>query len=243
MENKIKIELPEGQQEITIREGEAAPQLEPKAPIRIEMTGTLEAPAEWLSKRLNTGQFEQKDCHVVVNRDFIMIQLVINESDAYRMGKITGQLQDHPKLKEFGINQDKIWEPQELGLFMKMNKTYFPSSEENMRLVSQLMNFKARVNQTLERGMSESGSRNDTFTQVVDSNLPKSFVVEMPLFKGYKAERVEVETFAQVNGREVKFVLMSSGAQATLEAVRDQAIDEQISKIRELAPEIAIIET
>ena len=55
-------------------------------------------------------------------------------------------------------------------------------------------------------------------------------------------ETIEVETFAQVNGREVSFVLLSPGAQATLEDLRDKVIDEELSKIREIAPEIAIIE-
>ena len=56
------------------------------------------------------------------------------------------------------------------------------------------------------------------------------------------AETIEVETFAQVNGREVAFVLLSPGAQATLEDLRDKVIDDEIAKIKEIAPEIAIIE-
>ncbi len=55
-------------------------------------------------------------------------------------------------------------------------------------------------------------------------------------------ETIEVETFAQVNGREVAFVLLSPGAQVTLEDLRDKVIDEQLEQIREIAPEIAIIE-
>lgn len=56
------------------------------------------------------------------------------------------------------------------------------------------------------------------------------------------AETIEVETFAQVNGREVSFVLMSPGAQATLEDLRDKVIDNELDKIRDIAPDIAIIE-
>ena len=45
-----------------------------------------------------------------------------------------------------------------------------------------------------------------------------------------------------MNGREVAFVLLSPGAQVTLEDLRDKVIDEQLEQIREIAPEIAIIE-
>ena len=45
-----------------------------------------------------------------------------------------------------------------------------------------------------------------------------------------------------MNGREVSFVLLSPGAQATLEDLRDKVIDEQLEQVKEIAPEIAIIE-
>lgn len=80
------------------------------------------------------------------------------------------------------------------------------------------------------------------FAQVVNSNLPDSFTIQMPIFKGMPAETIEVETFAQVNGREVAFVLLSPGAQAILEDLRDKVIDDEIAKIKDIAPEIAIIE-
>ena len=61
-------------------------------------------------------------------------------------------------------------------------------------------------------------------------------------FKGGKPESLEVETFAKIDGREVAFVLLSPGAQATIEELRDKAIDEQLEAIKQIAPEIAIIE-
>lgn len=57
-----------------------------------------------------------------------------------------------------------------------------------------------------------------------------------------KAETLEVETFAKINGREVAFILLSPGANQTLEEIRDKAIDEQLKQVREIAPDIAIIE-
>lgn len=228
--------------ELILREGSAVKQLDPKAPIQTNINGVISCVVEYLTKRINAGQFNQKDCHILVNRDKVEITLITNEADAYNRGQVVGKLSYNPKFIEFGINAGKVWTPTELGLFIKMNRAFFTDRQSNMALVSTLMNFTATVNNKIERAVAENGNRTDNFAQVVNSNLPESFVIQMPIFKGMPAETIEVETFAQVNGREVAFVLLSPGAQATLEDLRDKIIDEQISAIREIAPDIAIIE-
>ena len=228
--------------ELVLREGVAPKELDPKAPVKTKLNGVIGAVVEYLTKRINTGQFAQKDCHILVNRENIEITLIINEADEYKRGEIVGKLGYNPKFVEFGINGGKIWTPTELGMFIKMNRAFFADRSENMKLVSCLMNFTADVNNKIDRAVKEIGNRTDNFAQVVNSNLPESFTIQMPIFKGMQPETIEVETFAQVNGREVAFVLLSPGAQATLEDLRDKVIDEQLKQIREIAPEIAIIE-
>lgn len=246
MENKenYNINLAPGMSvaEVVIRKGDAPKQLEKRAPIPMRIEGTIGSVVEFLTKRLDTEQFYQGDCHILVNREKVEITLVINESNAYDRGTIVGQLSYNPKYVEFGINRDKVWTPTDLGKFIKMNRTFFADRKTNMELVSTLMNFTATINNKIERSMQENGNRTDNFAQVVNSNLPESFTIQMPIFKGMPAETIEVETFAHVNGREVAFILLSPGAQATLEDLRDKVIDEQITKIRELAPGIAIFE-
>lgn len=228
--------------ELVLREGVAPKELDPKAPVKTQLNGVIGAVVEYLTKRINTGQFAQKDCHILVNRENIEITLIINEADEYKRGEIVGKLGYNPKFVEFGINGGKVWTPTELGMFIKMNRAFFADRSENMKLVSCLMNFTADVNNKIDRAVKENGNRTDNFAQVVNSNLPESFTIQMPIFKGMQAETIEVETFAQVNGREVAFILLSPGAQATLEDLRDKVIDEQLKQIREIAPEIAIIE-
>ncbi|UWD55906.1 MAG: protein of unknown function DUF2303 [Bacteriophage sp.] len=228
--------------ELVLREGVAPKELDPKAPVKTKLNGVIGAVVEYLTKRINTEQFAQKDCHILVNRENIEITLIINEADEYKRGEIVGKLGYNPKFVEFGINGGKVWTPTELGMFIKMNRAFFADRAENMKLVSCLMNFTADVNNKIDRAVKENGNRTDNFAQVVNSNLPESFTIQMPIFKGMQPETIEVETFAQVNGREVAFILLSPGAQATLEDLRDKVIDEQLKQIREIAPEIAIIE-
>jgi len=150
-------------------------------------------------------------------------------------------LQKKEELSETSI-QINDWAPSELGMYFKMNRAFFESKDDNMKLVTDLMNFKASVDNKIERSMKENGDRKDNFAQIVNSNLPKSFKLKIPIFKARQPEIIEVETFAQINGRDVAFTLLSPGAQETLENIRDNEVDLQLKKIRELAPDIAIIE-
>ena len=245
MENeKLQIVLSEGvtKAEIIIREGQAVKELESKAPVKTNLSGVIGVPVEYLKKRVKTEQFTQERSHLLVNREEIKLSLVINEDNEYEKGEVNGTLEFHPKFTEFGINASKVWTPAELGMFFKMNRAFFPDKATNMKLVTDLMNFSATVNNTIERSVKESGSQTDNFAQVVNSNLPERFTLTIPIFKGMKAETLEVETFAKINGREVAFILLSPGANQTLEEIRDKAIDEQLTQVREIAPDIAIIE-
>lgn len=229
--------------EVIIREGKAAPVLEPKAPVKTKLSGTIGTVVEYLTKRINANQFLQKDCHIIVDREKVSIELVINEADEYKRGNIKGELAFNPSFLKFGINDPgTTWQPAELGLFCKMNRAFFADQKENMNLVTTLMNFKADVNVKMERSLQENGNRTDNFAQVVNSNLPGKFNLKIAIFKGMPAEILEVETFAKIDGREVAFVLLSPGANQTLEDLRNKVIDEELAKIKEIAPEIAIIE-
>lgn len=241
---KLQIHLGDGvtQAEVILREGQAVKLLEPKAPIKTELRGVIGVPVEYLIKRVQTGQFTQERSHLIVNREDIKLSLVFNEDDEYTRGQVDGTLEFHPKFLEFGINTGKVWAPTELGLFFKMNRAFFPDRSTNMKLVTDLMNFSATVNNKIDRSVKENGNRTDNFAQVVNSNLPESFMLEIPIFKGMDRLPLEVETFAKISGNEVAFTLLSPGANQTLEEVRDRAIDDQIKLIREIAPGIAIIE-
>jgi hypothetical protein len=242
---KIVINLAPGMEraEVIIREVDTANELAIKPPVKTNINGTLGAPLEFLKKRRDQeDQINQKRCHILVNREAIAIDLILNENDEYEKGKVVGKLEEHPRFAEFGINTGKVWTPTELGLFFKMNRVFFATPEDNMKLVTSLLNFTASINNKIERSVNEGGGKTDNFEQVVNSNLPKVFSLVIPIFKGSKPEIIEVETFAKIDGRQVAFALISPGAQATMEDVRDKAIDEQLQQIRAICPDIAIIE-
>ncbi len=242
-ENKINLVVPKDYNgspiEVILREGQAAMQLDPKEPLKVSISGTIDAPFRWLEKRVEL--IDQKKANIIVNRDKMAMSLSINETDYYQ-SKISGVLQESKEMVEFGINTDKKWEPIKLSQFFKMHRAFFKDKSENMMLVSILKNFKAKVNQDIERSKEENGSKVDNYSQVVDSNLPKSFKLNVPLFKGFACEEIEVEIYADVDGRDVSLSLVSAGANEAIEEYKNKVIDEQLKHISLIAPDIVIIE-
>jgi hypothetical protein len=242
-ENKVNLVVPKDYNgtpiEVVLREGEAPVALDPKEPLIIRINGTIESPLKWLEKRIEL--IKQKVSNILVNRDAMRIVLTVDETNFYH-AEIGGTLEASKEMKEFGINTGKIWEPIKLSQFIKMNRAFFTDKSQNMQLVSLLKNFKAKVNQDIERSKEENGSKVDNYSQVVDSNLPKSFKLCIPLFKGFKAEEIEVEIYADVDGRDVSLSLMSAGANEAIEYYKNKVIDEQLDAIKEIAADIVVIE-
>lgn len=242
-ENKLNVIVPKDYNgapiEVVLREGEAPVALNPKEPERVVINGTIDAPFRWLEKRVEL--INQKSTNLIVNRDKMGLALTIDETNYYQT-EINGILQASKEMMEFGINTDKKWEPIKLSKFIKMHRAFFTDKSQNMMLVSTLKNFKAKVNQDIERSKEENGSKVDNYSQVVDSNLPKSFKLNIPLFKGFDNEEIEVEIYADVDGRDVSLSLVSAGANEAIEECKNKVIDVQLDAIRQIAPDIVIIE-
>ena len=242
-ENKINLVVPKDYNgkpiEVVLREGEAPVALDPKEPERVVINGTIDAPIRWLEKRVEL--INQKATNIIVNRDKMRMALTIDETSYYQT-EINGILQASKEMQEFGLNVEKKWEPIKLSKFIKMHRAFFTDKSQNMMLVSTLKNFKAKVNQDIERSKEENGSKVDNYSQVVDSNLPKSFKLNIPLFKGFACEEIEVEIYADVDGRDVSLSLVSAGANEAIEECKNKVIDVQLDAIRQIAPDIVIVE-
>lgn len=236
MENeKMQVNFAPGMTEATLRvielhEENELPVLEPD---KVELAGTIGSVHEFLLKRISEKeQINQKRCYILVDREKMTLKLVTNETDSRNKATVRGELKYYPKFLEFGINTSKTWEPVQLSKFFKMNRAFFKDAQ----------NFKASIDSKVENSRQDNGSRTDNYSQVVNSNLPASFNLIVPIFKGRPAEEIEVEIIADVDGRNIRLSLCSPGAEVIVEEERNKAIDEQLLLIRKLAPDIAIIE-
>ena len=230
--------------EVIVRRGEAARQAEPlptKAPEKIDIAGVLATPLEWLKQRV--GTIEQSCAHITVNREKLTITLIVNERDYYTTAQIVGTITFSDKFKALGINDSgKGWEPAKLGQFLRLNRALFKDKEACAKLVSTLKSFQATCNATIQKQQDPSGSRAIVYQQQVESNLPKSFTLEVPIFKGTAKQAIEVEFDHYVTDGDVMLQLVSPGAEEFTEFYRDTEIEKVLTEIKQVAPGIAILE-
>lgn len=245
---KLNIFFPEGKDkaELIIRQvnDEVKKELPIQEPDTVSISGNITAIFDFLEKRWNAEDNQINHCrtHILVDRDKLNMKLIVNETDKRERKSVVGKIVLSRQYEDFGINDKENWDPMDLGNFFRINRTYFASKEENMALVAALKGFRAKVHQTVEREEKDNGGKTDVFRQVVDSTLPKAFSIKIPIFKGTEPSNINVEIIAHVHGREFELELISADAAAIVEECRDKLFDEQIAKIRELAPEIPIIE-
>lgn len=240
-QNPIVVNMAEGQNTLTILTGDAPEQLDALAPVKVDLMGTIEAPLNWLEKRV--GDIDQHKAHVVVNRDKLQIMLVINEDDPYTNGKIVGELKYSEIFLKLGINSDKQWQPEVLSRFLKLNRSLFLDKTENMKVVTALKQIETKVEQAVSRERQENGNVGLSFKQqVANSNIPERFTLKIPVFSGGSYTEVAVETFVTIDGAQISIALQSAAANDVIEYSKDITIGDVVAKIREIAPEIAIIE-
>lgn len=144
--------------------------------------------------------------------------------------------------KKFNINGNTGWNPNKLGQFLRLNRSVFADKEQCMVLVTKLKNFTAKAKAEIQKQRDQSGSMAEVYRTEVESNLPKSFTIVVPIFKGTAKTAIEVEFDHYIVDGEVALQLVSPGANECVEQFRDNCLDEVINKIREIAPEIPILE-
>lgn len=246
MEQKIKEEvkqqiaemvangLPAGVGEIIIREGKA---VELKEPVKVKIQGTIDAAARWLETRFDC--IKEKTCHVIVNREQLTIALQCNENNHYGT-LVVGSLTLSPEYKRFGINEGEDITNFEMAELIKMNRSFFENKSVAMKLVTDLQNFKAKVDKEIEQSNNNRGDRRILINQAVEHNLPEAFTLILPIFKGTDKQTIAVEVY--VNPSDFSCTLVSPEANDLVEEMRDREIDSVLERIKERCPDIVIIE-
>ena len=220
--------------DMVIRFGDALPLQEPKY---VSIHGTIDAPARWIEKRKDDSV--SADAHVLVDRDRMTITLNTDENSAY-MDQIVGTLTLSTEMQEFGINTGEYMSCFDMADRIKQLRTYFETQQEAMKLVTELRSFKAKIDKEMELSDDKRGNQTIMRAQTVESNLPKSFKVNMPIFKGTDKRTFEVEV--EINPNDLSCTLVSPDAHDIVVQERDSQMDAVLGRIGEAAPNIVIIE-
>lgn len=220
--------------DMVIRFGDALPLKEPKY---VSINGTIDAPARWVEKRKD--DIVSADAHILVDRDHMTITLNTDENNFYS-DQIVGTLTLSTEMQEFGINTGEYMSCFDMADRIKQLRTYFETQQDAMKLVTELRNFKAKVDKELELSDDKRGNQKILRAQTVESNLPKSFNVNMPIFKGTEKRTFEVEV--EINPNDLSCTLVSPDAHDIVVQERDNQMDAVLGRIGDAAPNIVIIE-
>ena len=225
---------PDAVNEYIIREGKA---LELKEPVKVAICGNIDAPQRFLSQRKDC--INQKNAYVIVNRENMTIKLKCDENNFYG-SEVTGKMELSQEYLHFGINNGKYITNFEMAELIKMNRSFFENRMVAMKLVSELQNFRAKVDKEIENSNNNRGDRRMLVNQVVQSNLPEAFNLIIPLFKGTPKSTIQVEVY--VNPNDFSCTLVSPEAVEIMQGARDNIIDSVLTEIINLCPGIVIIE-
>lgn len=199
---------------ITILEGKA---LEEKAPVKIQIEGDIKTVARFIEKRKfvtsdgitfsgDAGlQYINPDrTIVVVNKESMTIGLYLDPENYYGT-EIKGSLSVAPELEQFSINKNKLFNREELIKLIRFNKIWFADAEAHDKLLKAYQAFTATVNANIGKTSDTRGNVDNTYKKTVETNVPDSFVLNIPIFKGMDKRRFRVEIAIDSTDASTKF--------------------------------------
>lgn len=231
MENKIEIKTSEGVTDVMVRHGEAAKIYDPVA---VKISGQITAPRSWFDPRVgqskpnNTPYFGIQETHVLVDRYGGTITLIHGENEHFRT-EVKGTLEVSPEYKEIGINSGRAYTAQELAKKLREIRYLFPDREKGLEIISELMNFSAKVTGNVEDKKDTRGGKKNLLEVSIETNAPLEFKLKIPVFKGFQPVELKIELVLDSRGHAVDIYLESPEAAEIIKKERDQIFDLQLA--------------
>lgn len=198
-------------------------------PTPVGISGTITAPSRFLNRR--AGEFDQKKAHCLASLNEGKLQLVVNEQSVTDKYTITGQIALGKLFVELGINTEKGYGSQGLAKKLKFMRSIFESHSEHTKLITQLRNLEAKINQQVENKKDDGGNRSLVFRQTVESNMPDSFTISLPLIEGEEPVGIEVSVILAADNGSIICYLESLEAADIIDAQREKIINDEVEKI------------
>lgn len=213
MENvNLRLESINGN-EIIIREGQALP---PVAPKKIVINGDIKTVSSFIEKRktlaiagISGAQFiEPTRALVTVDKENLSIILQLDPESQYGT-EVTAKLSYTPELEQFCINKNKLFNREELIKLIRFNKIWFADAEAHDKLLKAYQAFTATVNANIGKTSDTRGNVDNSYKKTVETNVPDSFVLNIPIFKGQDKRRFRVEIAIDSTDASTKFWMES----------------------------------
>lgn len=230
---EIKVNIEAGVKELIIRQGKAPEVFPPK---RIVISGQLNAPAQFLAKRLK--EFYEKQAHLLF--DLKARKLTLNVDEENQNGaQVIGTLNDNPDLEEFGINSKTYTKQQFLNMIRK-RRMFFAERLEYDNLIKKLTNFQYSQQIKGEDTNDHRGNSKQLAQKATTQPLPESFVLHIPIFENTDPVNIKVDVLIDVSGADTLIWLESIELYEHQRVIAINLMEEAIATFKET--EIVIIE-
>lgn len=255
MENeKLEIKVESGVQELKLIKGDALPNFKPRKGIVI--VGVIGLPLAHLEKPSITRRHFMNETRMasalekgklsVINESFLVIDReemiieFIEHAGLEIQSNYKGCLSLNPDFKKWEINTGVSYTSVSLANFIKMNRSSFENKTVAMKLVSELLNFEAKVNKEVELKADERANRRVLLAQTVTTNLPEGFKLKLPIFKGEETQVFEVQI--GIDPIDLSCTLISPEVNDIINDVKNSIINIQKDAIAALHPNLRIFE-
>ena len=138
------------------------------------------------------------------------------------------------------VNEGEYITNFEMAELFKMNRSLFETKSIAMKMVTELQNFRAKVDKDIEKSDNNRGDKRLLINQVVQSNLPEAFNLCIPIFKGTPKQTINVEVY--ISPSDFSCTLTSADVNDLLTEMRDNEMDAVLERIKAVCPDIVIIE-
>lgn len=223
--------------ELIVRQGEALPL---KEPTYINFTGELPSVNNYLAKHGVDGDIKDPDNNVnhvkretaiiYVNRQEKSITLVTDCRSPYSHS-IAGKLELSEELKKFAINPSGTTQTREdLVKLLRFNKRFFSDKAKHAEILSAYQKFNVTTTGGLKVESDNRGNKDLGYNARVTTELPQSFFLEIPVFKGYPAAKFLVEICLDVSDASARFWLESPELEELIEVRAKELLDAEIKQ-------------
>ncbi len=235
---KINVTVENGVKTLDIRHGELNKIHIPRA--LVVEGAAIGSVFEYLSKKgIDPDEIENSAVSFSYEELYLKLSFAVRREA--QPDRIEGKLKLHPDLDLWQINKAKKYTNQELSDFIKMNRHYFDNTDTAMKLVSELRSLKVKTEKELENADNRQGDYRMVIGQrVIESNIPKDFILKLPVFVGTDPVSVNVEI--EVSASDFGCTLISPDLKKMIDLETRVLIDAELAKIRELYPELRIFQ-
>lgn len=205
--------------ELTIREGEAPPHIDP---VRFIASGDIKTVSTFIKGRTEVDGLQGVDVDktiITVNKEAGTIHISTDPNDRFA-SDLTGSLVMSDELKIFGINKERKFTQKQLIKLLKFNRIYFKDPLTHQDLLKQYTAFVFQTSTQGHANLDDRGNKSAAIAKTVDTNIPKEFTLKIPIYKGEREMDFRVEICIEVT---------DGGAEFWLESVQLHEL-EQIEK-------------